>query len=113
MTFTFSNVFLSPALKMAADTSRTSTLEDLPEDFGESYIPFTLPLRQRLQAQRFAREKYVAGVKLSTGLNGQDIDVKADIFKSQKKSDTPHDVSFSIVKDKKTLSSCSCSCQIG
>ena len=89
-----------------------ATLEDLPHDFGDGYIPFFVPLRQRTQASRFAREKYCKEVSFKLK-DGDNVFVNGHVYPSQRKHDRPHQTSFVVDKQNQVITEYTCSCQIG
>jgi hypothetical protein len=82
-------------------------LSDIPDDFGEHFLPYRCSLRQRIQGRKFANESYIDSVRIFRG-NNDEIDVKSRIFRSQRKGEDPHTVNFSMSKTAITIAHCSC-----
>ena len=80
---------------------------DLPEGFGEHFMPHKSSLRQRIQAKKFCNESYIHTVKLFRGNDGE-IDVKAVVYRSQRKNDDGHNINISVGREQLTDAICSC-----
>ena len=92
--------------KKMADSVR---LCELPDDFGECFLPYRATLRQRVQAKKYSNESYVTYVKLFRG-DGS-IHMKAGVFRSQRKGEDPHRVTLEI--GEQTILEAHCTCQAG
>ncbi|KAJ8313308.1 hypothetical protein KUTeg_009094 [Tegillarca granosa] len=85
---------------------------DLPNDISQQYLPYTTTLRQRQKAHAFSRNGYVHKVKLSRNENDV-IDISAKVYRSQRKSETPHNINMTVNSCTKTITEGFCSCKSG
>jgi len=89
--------------------AKAASLEKLPANFGDSFLPFKLTLRQRQRGKAFSTAGYVDKVIL-TECDAR-INVSARCFHSQMKSKPPHSVMLTI--NDKNIADCFCSCKAG
>ena len=85
-------------------------LRDLPSDFGEQFLPNKPSLRKRIQARKYANECYIKSVTLFKGIDDA-VDVKSAVFRSQRKSEKPHNINMAI--GSRGINDAHCTCKAG
>ncbi|XP_022312022.2 uncharacterized protein LOC111117245 [Crassostrea virginica] len=89
-----------------------ASLDDIPGNFSPSYLPYSPTLRQKQRAIAFVKDCYVKDAYIY--LSSKDtIQIKSQVFRSQRKSEEPHKVNIDLLKTNNTISDAHCSCKAG
>ena len=87
-------------------------LKDIPDDFSASYLTYTPSLRQKQKATGFMKDSYVTSMRFYS-VGEENIQVKARVFRSQRKTEEPHQVNLDINVSLHKLDDAHCSCKAG
>ena len=92
--------------------AKTASLSDVPADISDQYLPYIPTLRQRQKAHAFSKGHYLHSIKLFRN-EEEIIDIEAKMYRSQRKSEEPHQINMSLDKGKCEETILNCSCKAG
>jgi hypothetical protein len=104
-------MFRQANVSMASKDTTRAELSDVPDDFAAKYLPYEPTLRQKQRANAFNKGSYLHSLKIFK--NDRILSLSGKIYRSMRKSESPHAINIDVDEAVKKITDAHCDCKAG